>query len=282
MYQIDENLSKFRLEACRRKLKSRYPEFGYPLERLEFKSRQHACPWKNEDLSTDGLHVYYSPKKVTDARDFELEEQLMHIVLHGMLGHFIRKDEFMQKLPRNQIMDAQVSYVMNEMGLGGEELDEAIYEASKIFKGNFGLNQYYRLQAETMACSSVRRVEKHIRKDNHEDWDNNDDTHRQKVNAFWEEARAGFFVKDENTDKSGSREEGEPGEQGDKLGLSMGEGIGDEQWLVWAGKDSWQKGKKRGAKAGETGQNITVQKKQALNYRDLLENLLSVREIAKE
>lgn len=77
------------LEWSRRKLASKLPEFFPALYLLVLKeSEREARLW------TDGEYLYYHPETVVKdylARKDEIAVQILHIVIHGLMGHFTKR-----------------------------------------------------------------------------------------------------------------------------------------------------------------------------------------------
>lgn len=77
------------LEWSRRKLATKLPEFYPALYLLVTKESEQA-----ERLWTDGEYLYYHPETVIKdylARKDEIAMQILHIVIHGLMGHFTKR-----------------------------------------------------------------------------------------------------------------------------------------------------------------------------------------------
>ena len=121
-------LAKNHLRDAVRICKLRYPELLLPLETIQF------IPVKESiRLSTDGLHIFYDPEFVIRSssptgengmRDAEAEptvsEFLLHILFHGLLGHFETKKDHMA--------DPQLAWAM--MDLQTELVRSAVFPPS--------------------------------------------------------------------------------------------------------------------------------------------------------
>ena len=73
-------------------------------------------------LETDGEHLFYQPEYLLgfyEGRQFlKVEKRLMHLYLHGILGHFSRRDMYENTRLIDSIMDYQAWYI--EYRLGGD------------------------------------------------------------------------------------------------------------------------------------------------------------------
>jgi len=214
--------------------------------------------------------VFYSAHEMNKQRNYELDEQLMHIVLHGMLGHFLHKDEYTEHRYRNSLMDVQVAYVMSGLGLGGDSLEEAMHNAMQSLDGDFSMRQYYRALADATKGERLVRIERRVSKDDHREWDKKtknmeaesaeaEKEHREKVKQLWERARNVFT-------EAGEQAEDEE-RQSDRL-------------LCILEKRFRERG--YGTETGTEKKSFGIGKRKGYNYRELLKNLITVREVTKE
>lgn len=266
-------MAKFRLEGCRSRLKETYPEFIYPLNKLQFVERtEDNChpSVKNNKLSTDGLHVFYTPYSVISSRLQEVELQIMHIVLHGILGHFLHQQDYSKHDYRDPLMDAQVAYLMRSLGLGNEDLLQPLAHAEQQLSGDFSMKQYYRAIREPSFGTKLYHIRWEISVDDHREWNYKEQVqqhaeqisqalnkHREAVEQFWKEAQA-YLMEQTN---------------------------GDNDYITLASNIAKQVAKRLhlyGCNAGSETELVRIKKRPVQNYRDLLRELFSVREIAKE
>lgn len=103
-----------------RELKAQQTDFLYPLCRLVCMEREDIGG--PNGFYTDGLHVFYSPDYVVNNGNATLKSDIMHLVLHGLMGHF----ENQESMPWfSSVLNSQVDVLMEQMGIpnvymGGE------------------------------------------------------------------------------------------------------------------------------------------------------------------
>jgi len=210
-------MAKFRLEGCRSRLKEAYPEFIFPLNKLQFVERteDNCHPIVNTfKLSTDGLHVFYTPYSVIKSKLQEVEQQIMHIVLHGILGHFLHQWDYSQHDYRDPIMDAQVAYLMRSLDLCSEDLLSSLAQAEQQLTGDFSMKQYYRAIREPSFGTKLYHIRWSISVDDHREWNYKEQIqqhaeqisqalskHRVAVEQVWKEAQA-YLMEQTNGDNN--------------------------------------------------------------------------------
>lgn len=71
-------------------------------------------------LETDGRHLFYGPQQLIELykkrKLSEVEEHLLHILFHGILGHFKLRDLMKDKALMDQCMDLEVHELGRRMG----------------------------------------------------------------------------------------------------------------------------------------------------------------------
>lgn len=96
------------LDWSRRKLASKLPEF-YPALYLLIPEKSEAAG----HLRTDGEYLYYHPETVVKdylTRKDEIAVQILHIVIHGLMGHFAKR-----RGSNAQIFDAAADLKVSEL-----------------------------------------------------------------------------------------------------------------------------------------------------------------------
>lgn len=104
------------LRAICGSLKSKYPGISHVLYYLEF------IPVKEPVLfETDGMHIFYSPKlviaKYREKKPYEMAYKIMHIVAHGLLGHFQMAPEYNYDIAMHTLMDAEVERFLERLSM---------------------------------------------------------------------------------------------------------------------------------------------------------------------
>lgn len=265
---------ELRIREALRRLKERYPEFLYPLSSIKFKNRKEMAsdPTIANCLSTDGLTIFYDEKYMTNHVGKTLEYDIMHIVLHGMLGHFTQRKEYENREYRDICMDMQVMYLLHQLGMPGNEEEERIISKRKE-TGNmdFSMRQYYRAQQNERFAGALLWYKHRVCHDNHREWDFKErkkkaeefleqfvNEHQEELEKFWETARqyAGVNGK-ENWEKS-------------------------LEELVLRSNLRYLAVKKRGEGKGNTEGMFALGKSSGRNYRQLLDEITAIREVCRE
>ena len=273
-YGVYEVFAKFRLEGCRNRLKEKFPEFIYPLSKLQFVERteDNCCPLTGKTkLSTDGLHIFYTPEHVIKGRLFEVEAQIMHIVLHGILGHFLHQQEYSRHDYRDPLMDAQVGHLMLALGLDNQNLQYNMSQAKQKLFGDLSLKQYYHAIRNPKFGTNLYHIRWSIAVDDHREWNyqellqqaadqisNELQNHQELLQKFWTEAQNYFIEGSQNTIEFTSI---------------------TKQILHQVSK---RMNSHYGTTAGTETDLVQVKKKTVQSYRELLQELAMIREITKE
>lgn len=128
-------------------------------------------------LATDGLHMFYHPASVLSEysrnRTMNLENEIIHIIFHGMMGHFEEDGQYEKQRLAWAINDRQVDQmkrlVQNRAKLPEFRYDDEEY-AERYIDNWFGKETYFQaLQNKSLAkCIYEERNEYHV--DNHHIW----------------------------------------------------------------------------------------------------------------
>ena len=97
-------------------LKSKYPGISHVLYYLEF------IPVKEPVLfETDGMHIFYSPKlvmaKYREKKPYDMAYKIMHIVAHGLLGHFQIAQDYNYDIAMHTLMDAEAARFLEKLSM---------------------------------------------------------------------------------------------------------------------------------------------------------------------
>jgi len=234
------------LEFVRMELKSHYSELLYPLSVLRFKEAPEE--WKVKNIVTDGATIYYSPDGVLRQGKELTMAEIMHIVCHGLLGHFVIKDDYEQRILRDLVMDIQANYLMTRLGgMADTRGRQVALDVEKVVKGDYSMGSYYRLLPEDKEISRLKYYQKIVQVDDHRFWDKNmDEGHRKKVREIWGEIQEAVLGE--------NREEGMRAIVNAIVGKGKGDGYGQ----------------------------FNVGKGSGKNYKELLKELFGMQEINKE
>lgn len=263
-------LAKERIESVVHDLKRKYPEFLYVLSQIEWKEgRIPVSPRLQPDrgLYTDGLCIYYDADTVLTSFRGQLESEVMHIILHGMLGHFLQKDAFPRKEYRDVMMDVQVNYFMERLGIRTDNRwNCGMQRLNSRLQQDFSMGQYYRALQEEQLGRSLLRIAPDVRMDDHTKWDMRQN--QKAVEQFWRQACAVLFGKETEQEDTNENREMIPG----KGNPQDAENFGQLQAIC----------RRHGDSAGDVGEAYSVSEGRGRDYQDILKELFSVQEVQKE
>ena len=203
-------LTKKILKDTSVRMKIKYPEFGYALSQFEY------IPVKEKiGISTDGINILYNPDYVLcsgisgstcrntsslkpgAAPIHSPEESILHIILHGMLGHFEIRNSYNTKQKLFfALMDYQTHYYLQQ--IYRDHPKEKYEPTVDIYPELAPLQNCYSFpHAFYMQCISNRYLESLVIKlmelksyDNHYLWYLNDKKKKRELQSeFWKSAR---------------------------------------------------------------------------------------------
>lgn len=229
-------------------IKNEYRELIYPISMLQFEECK--MDGLQEGFATDGMIIYYHPEYILEHKKEELKNQLLHIVLHGLLGHFEIKDQYEHKMYRDFMMDIQVEYALRQMKQENLYASKPSWQKlDEYVAGDYSMSIYRRLCEDVIPAIWLEYHYLSLKVDNHEMWDKGEK--EGKAIKLW----------------NGIREE------------LLGEGE-EEEWSI-GGVD-----KIVGAVAGKDGtaeENVfKIDRGRGVAYKELLEELICTREKEQE
>ena len=72
-------------------------------------------------IGTDGEHLFFDPEKVAGSYTFNgmavIEEEIFHVIMHGILGHFGMSGEYGRVKLAGCVMDLQIEQIMEALGM---------------------------------------------------------------------------------------------------------------------------------------------------------------------
>ncbi|MCR5735218.1 MAG: VWA-like domain-containing protein [Lachnospiraceae bacterium] len=162
-------------------------------------------PFKEKNLSmigTDGEHLFFDPERVMQSYRYNgidlIREEIFHVIMHGILGHFERTKEFSHPRLAGFVMDLEIEEIMEELGMN------RIFNAlpRPDWYKTIGLNLYNRALRDKALYDQVSRTGKMRTLDDHSLWWDRSKTKGEKdftshdngsvpmdLNRKWEEAR---------------------------------------------------------------------------------------------
>lgn len=104
-------------------------------------------------LCTDGRHIFYTPEYLEGIWDEDLiMGHVLHIITHGLLGHFSKAGDYDKKQLSWDVMDLQVANVLNEICFENCNLDD-------LFEDHPGFSLYYEAQKDiTLQTKIMKRI----------------------------------------------------------------------------------------------------------------------------
>ncbi|MCR4657548.1 MAG: VWA-like domain-containing protein [Lachnospiraceae bacterium] len=116
-------------------------------------------------VTTDGVHLFYNPRIIIsciDKQDKErLQLEIVHILYHGLLGHFETGTHFFNRYLSWNVMDLEVDRLMRDTGFYSSQTDisekESLDELEKECPF-FGLSLYYEALKNKMLRRKIREL----------------------------------------------------------------------------------------------------------------------------
>ncbi len=245
MESLTNKAAKARIDTAIYDLKQKFSDFIYPLSKLKWEERKGNTP-KRELFSTDGLCVYYDPERLLLYGKDQLQYEIMHVVFHGLLDHFSMKDDYPEKTYRDLCMDAQVCFLLSQSAFFYRSAGFGMAHTKEIFQNDYSLAQYHRLQGNPKVRANMNFYRSVCNVDDHSAWDEEKTaSHGEKVKIFWKQAKELAGIESESSFQKML-----------SITLKANENCKEETFKV--GKGGTQ------------------------NYRELLKELLHVREVCKE
>lgn len=207
MKAIDERKMKEMAEKILRTVQQSITKKYYVLTPLI--GSMKLCPVTKECiLETDGKNIYYQPMQIClMAKKKELktlQKHYMHLIVHGLLFHFVDYRKYSVLSLANAVMDLEVDYFMSRLENPANPMnyympfDDGSYRMKTILetKGAGGLYE------EALYLKSMRRIiyteARKVAMDHHENWqgggklilqkigENEKDGHNNKeIRDFW-------------------------------------------------------------------------------------------------
>lgn len=242
MEKQTNKLAKARIDAVLYELKHTYSDFIYPLSKLKWEERTENG---NGCLSTDGMIIYYEPELVLRVHKESLKHEILHIILHGLMGHFQIKDDYPEKVYRDIIMDVQVAYMMDRLQIPFEQRQNRVERFGKLFNNDFSMGQYYKMSQNKELIANLDYYRRCSKVDDHAIWEK-DIRKKEQLVLFWKDIQIVVL-----------------GEEGEREALAA---------------------KLIAFETGSQNKEVTfeINKTGTQNYGELLEELFRVREINRE
>ena len=121
LYDNSKEYAKEIILKTMKLVKDDFPMLIYVINMLEPKEMEG----KPRGLSTDGEYLFYSPSRILE--DFSkngydyIKTQLLHVVLHGLLGHLEMDGKYKDRKLLWTVMDLEVCKILNALWLDNYE-----------------------------------------------------------------------------------------------------------------------------------------------------------------
>lgn len=250
-------LAKERIHSVLCELKHDHSELMYPLSKMQWEENEKAV----SGLATDGMKFFYNPLRILQGHKERLKKEILHIIFHGLLGHFQIKDDYEDILCRDMIMDIQVMYLMQRSEPEWRELAYDIKKYEKLLNKDFSIGQYQYL-TRVKEKVNLEAYKYGCGMDDHGFWDSGNGKEQGKqLIIFWKDSRNMVF----GTVVGGEGEEN-LSQRMKKLAHMLGRA----------------KNKGYGTEAGFRNDYFEIGKKGEKDYGELLQNLFGLQEVSRE
>lgn len=157
------------VDLVRRELSADFSELSHALTLLK---PQAVC--ESGGPSTDGEHYFYDPEWVIERARTEgyscgaIRASMLHVVFHGLLGHFAEHVKYQRRNWVWDVMDLQVHEMMLEIGEG--YYTDYTWDDREKLGGIHDYGLYYEACRSREIRREMKRRAKYIRLDDHRVW----------------------------------------------------------------------------------------------------------------
>ena len=150
-------------------LGKKYPQFQWVWDKVIF--TKSYCSGELERIHTDGECISYMEEYLFYVSAQQVEEEIMHVVLHNELCHKKRFLMYPDIELKEAIMDFQVSLIMYEMGMLKNEKKESLeYLLDNVCREKCDFSLYHELQKDKERKNRFLNHATMLHSDNHEKW----------------------------------------------------------------------------------------------------------------
>ncbi len=264
----------FLLDMIIQDLRMTYPDLDYSITLLQPQAVKEEGP-----PSTDGMYFYYNPAWLvasyhTGEGKAAIRTFFLHILIHGLLGHFARHLEYTRRALVWKIMDMQVHKVME----GLDEIPDSLRPENKIdLPGVDDYGLYFKACRSRKLRDKMRVIAGTISLDDHHVWP---DVRKRPSGSEEESGEGGSELHDgrsfteavvmrwEEAQKLLVGKDRDPSKMADKLVK-----------VLIPGK---RKGMQYGRSAGNSMVNFHPEGRSHMNYREGMREFLQLQEKAHE
>lgn len=255
------------IEIVRRNICRKYPELMMFVPVFEWRAVEGSIM-----LETDGDTIFYSPGEIINAymqRHLEtVEERFLHMIAHGILGHFEKRKRSQESEGLDLAMDYQADTFVKTITSTNQNDEQVLLTDDEEnllaqLRGQNITQLYNSLRLNEQIYSLIERIQK--RSDDHKLW-------MQDCNLIF------VFVEseDEGDESTKSDAAGKWQEVRKKLGIGEGEGFEEQIAAKLCG------GKHASIGAGSDEKKIKAAKGEPQNYTNVLRRFFRERECLSE
>ena len=161
------------IEELRKKTAQRIPAVSQILSFFPFTSVK-----EDIEFETDGTQIYYSPKIIVDTsrrgKMLQLQYRYLHILVHGLLGHFQISEEYPADYLLHALMDIEVTEFLDQIGIKDPTKTYHLGQFNKR-QGEKGCKEgllwrYNKVKREKEEKKQIYEKAKTLRQDHYEYW----------------------------------------------------------------------------------------------------------------
>ena len=247
------------------RIKRKYHSLISAVGRLELKAVQEEV----RIFDTDGKHLFFQPEKILKLREPEKKMGIaaLHIIMHGILGHFENVDLYKKRRLNWDVMDLTVTRLLYMMGeMAWDDLNKDCMSLLELSESELGSSLYYKAEKDKALQRKIRRLI----------------TMLEGPGALDDHA-AWALPSLKNGEMEG---EGSPGDDWKEIRMVLfGSLCKDEKGLLKNPSrvvDLLSGGSCYGNSAGNGEKDVEAEGKAIRSYRDLIDELSSSRETVRE
>lgn len=231
------------------------------------------------NISTDFKRLYFNPKvviRLNEKAEEEIEFQIMHIIMHGLLGDNEKVTTERQSKYLWLTQDQRVNDICEKLDIKGHDKDRFFYlkqmKENEPYKSCFG--NYYLTSKNKAVIKKSKAAQRLIASDDHFFWHpvyaelvmnipQDSDEEKEKTKKKWDEARSILMEGADNNNES----------------EKTSENVDSDALVKRINNDSSNLSKKMGSGMGNLQMNYDADDGKPLEYKTLLREILTMTEI---
>ena len=125
-------------------------------------------------ISTDGTYLFYNPQfLLKDFQDLGLkgiEYQILHVLMHCILGHLELDGLYKNRKLIWVVMDREVAHILEEIGYMNERISSQNREMNAYLGECYDIGCYFKVKTDSGLCKRMIIQEPKLMIDNHQFW----------------------------------------------------------------------------------------------------------------